>query len=131
MVVCSPETKTPRARSTDPPAGGDGDGADGTAGAEAAGAAYLGVTVWSTATKPDAWPVGTEGLRAIARSTRLPVVGIGGIDARNAQQVVAAGARGVAVISAIAGAQDMVGATRELREAVDRALAGTGDGGTT
>jgi thiamine-phosphate pyrophosphorylase len=99
-------------------------------GAEAAGAAYLGVTVWSTATKPDARPVGPEGLRAIARSTRLPVVGIGGIDARNAQHVVAAGARGVAVVSAVAGAQDMIGATRGLRAAVDRALAGIGDGGT-
>jgi thiamine-phosphate pyrophosphorylase len=99
-------------------------------GAEAAGADYLGVTVWSTATKPDARPVGPEGLRAVARSTRLPVVGIGGIDARNAPQVVEAGARGVAVISAVAGAEDMVGATRELRAAVDRALAGTGDGGT-
>jgi thiamine-phosphate diphosphorylase len=97
--------------------------------AEAAGATYLGVTVWSTATKPDARPVGAEGLRAVARSTRLPVVGIGGIDAGNAPQVVGAGARGIAVISAVAGAEDMVAATRELRAAVDRALAGIGDGG--
>jgi thiamine-phosphate pyrophosphorylase len=97
-------------------------------GAESAGAAYLGVTVWATATKPDARPVGLEGLEAVVRSTRLPVVGIGGIDASNAPQVLEAGARGVAVVSAVAGADDMVVATRELRAVVDRALAGDGGG---
>jgi thiamine-phosphate diphosphorylase len=90
-------------------------------GAEAAGATYVGVTVWSTATKPDARPVGLEGVRAVARATRLPVVGIGGIHAANAAQVLAAGARGVAVVSAVAGSDDMVAATRALRAAVDRA----------
>ena len=53
--------------------------------AEMAGADYLGVTVWATATKPDAVAMGLEGLRAIARATALPVVGIGGIDERNAR----------------------------------------------
>jgi thiamine-phosphate pyrophosphorylase len=90
-------------------------------GAEAAGAAYLGVTVWSTATKPDAMPVGLEGLRAVVGATRLPVVGIGGIDATNAAEVLATGARGVAVISAVAAAPDMVAAARDLRAVVDRA----------
>lgn len=98
-------------------------------GAEAAGAAYLGVTVWSTATKPGAMPVGLVGLRAIAGATRLPVVGIGGIDAANAAEVLAAGARGVAVISAVAAAADMVAATRDLRETVERA-APQREGGT-
>lgn len=92
--------------------------------AEGSGAAYLGVTVWSTATKPEARPVGLDGLRAVVRSTRLPVVGIGGIDAANAPEVLAAGARGVAVVSAVAGADDMVRATRELRAAVDGASEG-------
>lgn len=100
-------------------------------GAEAAGAAYLGVTVWSTATKRDARPVGLEGVRAVARATRLPVVGIGGIDSANAAEVLAAGARGVAVVSAVARADDMVAATRDLRAAVDRAGAsGRRNGGT-
>lgn len=92
--------------------------------AEGSGAAYLGVTVWSTATKPEARPVGLDGLRAVVRSTRLPVVGIGGIDAANAPEVLAAGARGVAVVSAVAGADDMVRATRELRAVVDCASEG-------
>ena len=84
------------------------------------GAAYLGVTVWRTATKPGARPVGLGGLRAVCAATRLPVVGIGGIGAGNAAQVLAAGARGVAVVSAVGAACDMVGATRALAAALER-----------
>ena len=90
-------------------------------GAEAAGADYLGVTVWSTVTKPEAGPVGVDGLRAISVATPLPVVAIGGIDARNAPDVFAAGAAGVAVISAVGAAPDMVAATRALRDVVHAA----------
>jgi thiamine-phosphate pyrophosphorylase len=93
-------------------------------GAEAAGADYLGVTVWSTATKPEALPVGLDGLRAVVEATPLPVVGIGGIDATNAHEVLAAGARGVAVVSAVAEAPDAVAATRTLREAIDGRVEG-------
>lgn len=86
--------------------------------AEAAGADYLGVTVWATPTKPDAVPVGLDGLRAVVESTSLPVVGIGGIAASNAGQVLASGAAGVAVVSAVGAAPDPVAATRELVEVV-------------
>lgn len=89
--------------------------------AERAGADYLGVTVWATRTKPDARPRGLGGLREIARATALPVVGIGGIDASNAREVIDAGAAGVAVISAVANAEDPVAATRRLVDAVWRA----------
>jgi len=88
--------------------------------AEAADADYLGVTVWNTSTKPEAVPVGLEGLRAIVTETALPVVGIGGIHARNAGEVLAAGASGIAVISAVVAADDPLRAVRELRVAVDR-----------
>jgi thiamine-phosphate pyrophosphorylase len=87
--------------------------------AEAAGADYLGVTVWGTATKPEAVPIGLDGVRDVAAATALPVIGIGGIDARNAREVLAAGAVGVAVISAVAAADDALQAVRELRAAVD------------
>jgi thiamine-phosphate pyrophosphorylase len=87
--------------------------------AEAAGADYLGVTVWATATKPEAVPVGPEGLGDVARATGLPVVGIGGIRADNAREVLAAGAAGIAVIGAVAAAEDAVAAVRELRSVVD------------
>jgi thiamine-phosphate diphosphorylase len=92
--------------------------------AEREGADYLGVgPVFPTGTKPDAGAaIGVEGLRTIAQAVRIPVVGIGGITADNAEEVIRAGAAGVAVISAVADADDMVQATRRLREAVDRAL---------
>lgn len=86
--------------------------------AEALGADYLGVTVFSTATKPAARPVRLEGLRDIVVATPLPVVAIGGIDASNAREVLSAGAAGVAVVSAVGEAQDPVRATRELVAAV-------------
>lgn len=83
-----------------------------------AGADYLGVTVWATPTKPEARPGGLEGLRAVVGATDLPVVGIGGIDRTNAAEVVAAGAAGVAVISAVAAAPDPVAAVRSIARAV-------------
>lgn len=89
-----------------------------------AGADYLGVTVWATATKPEAAPVGLEGMRAIVEVTSLPVVAIGGIDADNASEVLEAGAVGVAVVSAVGAAPDPVAATRRLVEAVRAAGVG-------
>ncbi len=86
--------------------------------AEAAGADYLGVTVWETATKPEARPLGLDGLKETAEATDLPIVGIGGIDASNAADVIGAGATGVAVISSVGGAEDPVSATRALVQAV-------------
>ena len=82
--------------------------------AERFGATYLGVTVWSTGTKLGARPVGLAMLGEICAATTLPVVGIGGISASNAAHVLKAGARGIAVVSAVGAAADMVGATRAL-----------------
>jgi thiamine-phosphate pyrophosphorylase len=78
------------------------------------GADYLGVTVWATATKPEAVPGGLERVRGIAEASPVPVIGIGGIDATNAPSVIDAGAAGIAVISAVAGSPHPVEATREL-----------------
>ena len=86
--------------------------------AEAAGADYLGVTVWATPTKADAVPRGLDGLRAVVDATSLPVVGIGGINPGNALEVLEAGAAGVAVISAVGAAPDMAEAARRLRAIV-------------
>jgi thiamine-phosphate diphosphorylase len=87
--------------------------------AEAAGADYLGVTVWATPTKADAIPRGLDGLRSVVDAVDLPVVGIGGIDVANARLVLDAGAVGVAVVSAVVAAPDMAAATRRLREIVE------------
>jgi thiamine-phosphate diphosphorylase len=86
--------------------------------AEAAGADYLSVTVFASATKPEAVPRGLDRVREISAATRLPVVGIGGIDAANARQVLEAGAAGIAVVSAVAAAPDPAAATRRLVAAV-------------
>jgi thiamine-phosphate pyrophosphorylase len=82
-----------------------------------------------TATKADAGgPTGAEGLAATRRLTGLPLVAIGGIDARNAGAAVRAGADGIAVVSAIMAAADPEAASRELRAAIDAARAEAGRG---
>jgi thiamine-phosphate pyrophosphorylase len=86
--------------------------------AERAGADYIGVTVFATPTKAEAVPMGLDGIRSIVESTSLPVVGVGGIDPSNARKVLATGAAGVAVVSAVGMASDPVAATRRLVEAV-------------
>jgi thiamine-phosphate pyrophosphorylase len=50
--------------------------------------------------------------------TRLPLVAIGGLDARNLGAAVRAGADGIAVVSAIMAAADPAGAARELAAAI-------------
>jgi thiamine-phosphate pyrophosphorylase len=94
--------------------------------AERAGADYLGVgAVYATGSKDDVpddeYAVGPERVRDVSDAVSIPVVGIGGITAANAGDVVAAGADGVAVISAITQAGDPEQATRELRDAVAQA----------
>jgi thiamine-phosphate pyrophosphorylase len=81
---------------------------------------YLGVgDVYGTPSKPDAGPpIGLEGLAAVARAVRVPVVAIGGITPENAAATISAGAVGVAVISAIVGAPDPLAAARRLRQVV-------------
>jgi thiamine-phosphate pyrophosphorylase len=74
---------------------------------EALGAAYIGAgPVWETPTKPDADPpIGLEGLAEICEAVSIPVIAIGGIDATNAAECLAAGATGVAVVRAAADAR--------------------------
>ena len=90
--------------------------------AQAAGADYLGVgAVYGTDSKDvsgDRNGIGTERIAAVADAVEIPVIGIGGIDAGNAAPVVAAGATGVAVLSAITAAEDPAAATAAIREAV-------------
>jgi thiamine-phosphate pyrophosphorylase len=71
---------------------------------EQLGAAYVGAgPVWATPSKPDADPpIGLDGLREICEAVSIPVVAIGGIDATNAADCIAAGAAGVAVVRAAA-----------------------------
>lgn len=99
----------------------------------AAGVDYLGVgPMYPTASKSDAGTaIGPVGLAAIRQRTDLPIVGVGGIDETNVPAVLAAGANGVAIISAVIGADDAEGAARQLRRTIDAELArlGTTKGG--
>jgi thiamine-phosphate pyrophosphorylase len=74
---------------------------------QAAGAAYIGAgPVWPTPSKLDAdAPIGLEGLGAICDAVSIPVIAIGGVDASNAGDCVAAGAAGVAVVRAASDAK--------------------------
>jgi len=84
--------------------------------AEIAGADYLGVgPVHVTATKDDAGAaIGVDGLRRVVEATPLPVVGIGGIGIEQAADVLASGAVGVAIVSAVFMADDPAEAARRL-----------------
>ncbi|MEA2627167.1 MAG: thiamine-phosphate pyrophosphorylase [Candidatus Binatota bacterium] len=62
-------------------------------------------------------PQGIERLRQACR-TPLPVLAVGGIDATNAAQAIAAGASGVAVIRAVMAAPDPAAAVREILAAI-------------
>ncbi len=91
--------------------------------AEEEGADYIGASpVFATPTKPDApAPMGVEGLRKLAGAVSIPVVAIGGMNAQNARAVMLAGAAGLAVVSAIVGAQDVEATARAIADAVKEA----------
>ncbi len=92
---------------------------------------YVGVgPVFSTATKPDhAQPMGFEGLARVCAAAPVPSVAIGGLGAAHVEAVLAAGAQGIAVVSAICSAPDPETAAREIAEAVRRARHARGSGG--
>lgn len=85
-----------------------------------AGADYLGVgAIYTTATKLDAGAATGPGLLGtIAGAVDLPLVGIGGINATNIAEVIAAGAAGAAVVSAIVAAADPQAAACDLQRRI-------------
>lgn len=83
--------------------------------AEAAGADYLGVgAVFSTTTKLDAREVSHDELKAICQAVKIPVVAIGGIKKSNILELSGSGVDGVALVSAIFGAEDIGAECKEL-----------------
>jgi thiamine-phosphate pyrophosphorylase len=84
---------------------------------------YTGVgPVFATPTKPDhKQPIGFGGLARIVSASPVPSVAIGGLKAEHVADVLAAGARGLAVVSAICGTSDPQAAaahiSNELRKA--------------
>ncbi len=82
--------------------------------AEHDGADYVAVNgVFPTATKEDlGYLPGLEGLTKIRQATKLPVIGIGGINLQNCRSVIEAGANGIAVVTAITMSDDIPGICR-------------------
>lgn len=80
---------------------------------------YVGAgPVFATATKADhATPLGWSGLATVLQAAPVPGVAIGGITAEHAAQARAAGAAGIAVVSAVCGQADPIAATMALRAA--------------
>ena len=87
--------------------------------AEAAGADYMGVgAVFPSPTKTNAVRITNEQLREIVSSVSIPAVAIGGISYDNVCEIKGSSVSGVAVISAIFGAEDIEKATALLKERV-------------
>lgn len=88
--------------------------------AQQAGADYLGVGgIASTATKPEAGVLTIEELREIVESVDIPVVAIGGVNARTIPGLLGMGLAGYSIVSAIIAADDIEAASRELRSLID------------
>ena len=110
----------PETRSLSPPGFIIGASVGSVAGAlraEAAGADYVALSpTFATGSKSDAGPgLGLFVLSAIRAAVSVPLIAIGGINAGNVADVIAAGADGVAVISAVVGEDDVTAAARDLR----------------
>ncbi len=89
--------------------------------AVSAGADYLGVgTIFATGTKPDLTGQGLAILRVARERSSLPFFAIGGITLDNVDEVMDAGAHGVAIAGAIAGAPDPRAATEAFARRLSR-----------
>lgn len=86
-----------------------------------AGADYLGVgPAYPTTTKAGLpAPLGPAGVAAVARAVDIPVIAIGGVTADRVPELLAAGVRGVAVVTAISESGDPAAATRTLLRLLD------------
>lgn len=95
--------------------------------AEKAGADYIGVgAIFGTSTKKNARSMTMERLKEIVSAVSIPVVAIGGISAENISQLCGSGVDGVAVVSAIFGAEDPGKATANLLKLAEEVVASNG-----
>ncbi|NZD65166.1 thiamine phosphate synthase [Rhizobium sp. WYCCWR 11290] len=86
---------------------------------------YTGVgPVFATPTKADhKQPIGFDGLARLVKASPVPSVAIGGLKVDHVAEVFAAGARGLAVVSAICGTPDPEAATRRIAAEIRKARA--------
>ena len=87
--------------------------------AEASGADFLiAGTIFKSTSHPESLPAGLQLLEQINRAVALPCLAIGGITVENVQDVMRAGASGIALISAIQGTADPETVAQDLRNAM-------------
>ena len=85
--------------------------------AEREGADYLGVgAVFPSPTKRNAIRITNKQLRTICASVTIPAVAIGGITQKNVASLKGSDMAGIAVVSAIFGADNILAAARSLKE---------------
>jgi thiamine-phosphate diphosphorylase len=75
--------------------------------------------IWETGSHPGEPGRGVDALREVVGAVSIPAIAIGGVTAERVPAAIAAGASGVAVISAILAADDPADATRAMRAALD------------
>jgi len=85
-----------------------------TAADEGADFVVFGPVFYTPSKAPYGEPVGLNALQAVRAAINLPILAIGGVKKANLDQVLAAGASGIAVISAIISADDPTAASQAL-----------------
>lgn len=92
--------------------------------AQEIGADYIGVgPVYDTTSKACAVdPIGVGGVRVVREAVSLPMVAIGGISVDTCGDIMRARPDGIAVISAVSAADDMVAAIKALSSAIKSSL---------
>ncbi len=93
--------------------------------AEKDGADYLGIgSVYKTDSKKVAEEkdgIGIQGIKDVKKITSLPLIAVGGINSKNAAEVIKAGADTVSVISAVVGADNIKASVKTLKEVIRKA----------
>ena len=85
--------------------------------AEREGADYIGFgPIFSTPTKPEYTPIGLSQIREVHERVSIPIFCIGGIKLENLEDVRAAGAKRVVIVSGLLQANDVVGYTSTCKK---------------
>ena len=81
------------------------------------GADYIGFgPLFATPTKPEYTPIGLEQVGAVHEAVRIPIFCIGGIKLENLEEVIAAGARRVVIVSGLLQAADIASYAQSVKK---------------
>jgi thiamine-phosphate pyrophosphorylase len=88
--------------------------------AQGEGADYIGFgPIFSTLTKPDYKPIGMENIKRVQAGVSLPTFCIGGIKVDNLGEIIAAGAKRVAIVSGLLKAPDITKYARACKSLLE------------